>query len=88
MTFKNEMLLDSSFWKYDCDYVRNTLVMTVQVGFSHTENDEDETEFDVYAWDTQDLWDLFCDFCKENGFEDVAVRYVIVVKMGTSFDEL
>lgn len=45
-----------------------------QIGFSHSENPEDEVEFDTS--DEKEAKELFKDFCKENGFKNVEIVYV------------
>lgn len=61
--------------------------MTVDIGFSHTENDNDETEFDIppYGWD--ELADLFRDFIVENHYEHVEVTYIRVVDLWTEGED-
>lgn len=45
-----------------------------QIGFSHDENPEDETEFDTS--DEEEAKELFKDFIKENGYKNVKIIYI------------
>lgn len=55
-------------WGVYCDIPDEHSAMTVQVGFSHRD-EADETEFCINSWDSQELNELFDDFCRENSFE-------------------
>lgn len=61
---------------------------TVNVAFSHEENECDETEFDIYAYNVTELDSLFRDFVKENDFKDVDILAVVVVKCAPTHDGL
>lgn len=75
-------------WQMECDASVPYRAMTVQVGFSHAENEMDETEFCINAYDAKELTELFEGFCKENGFEDVSVESISVVRVAATLDEL
>ena len=75
-------------WQMECDASVPYRAMTVQVGFSHAENEMDETEFCVNAYDAKELTELFEGFCKENGFKDVSVESISVVRVAATLDEL
>ena len=75
-------------WGIYCDIQENHSVMTVQIGFSHSESASDETEFCINAWDKQELSELFSSFCSENGFDCVSVQYVSIVRSASTLDEL
>lgn len=62
--------------------------MNVDVSFINSEGREDETQFSIKAYDTQDLSDLFNDFCKENNFKRDTVFAITVVEMADTMDEL
>ena len=53
---------------------------TVNVGFSHNDNDEDETQFDISYPNIGELNTLFNNFVAENNFENVKILYVNVIK--------
>ena len=50
---------------------------TVNVGFSHNDNDEDETQFDISYPNIGELNTLFNNFVN---FENVKILYVNVIK--------
>lgn len=75
-------------WQMECDASVPYRAMTVQVGFSHAENEMDETEFCINAYDAKELTELFEEFCKENGFEDVSIESISVVRVAATLDEL
>lgn len=74
-------------WEIECNPQR-CRVMSVDIGFINDEKREDETEFDIMAYDEGELSDLFKDFCRENGFPQNTVTYVCVVQMADSMEEL
>lgn len=75
-------------WNAECDMSVPYRAMTVQIGFSHNENDCDEVEFCINAWDAEDLTELFEVFCKENKFSSVSVYSISIVRVASSLDEL
>lgn len=76
-------------WGFDCDVPLEHKAMTVQIGFSHSEQEGDETEFCVSTTDSEmELDALFNDFCKENDYTDIEVDYVTVVRSAINMDAL
>ena len=75
-------------WVLECDMTDPFRAMTVQIGFSHKENEMDETEFCIDTFNVQELAELFDVFCKENNFKDVKVNSVSIVRVAASMDEL
>lgn len=63
-------------------------VMTVDVGFINADGEDDETEFDVYSFNTQELSELFHVFCEENGCKENNVTSITVVRTAASMNEL
>lgn len=67
-------------FEYDhCDWKKSGM-WTVNVGFSHSENEEDETQFDIKANGIEELNELFNNFEKENNFKNIKIAYIVVVK--------
>ena len=58
--------IKSTPWVLECDMTDPFRAMTVQIGFSHKENEMDETEFCIDTFNVQELAELFDVFCKEN----------------------
>ncbi len=52
-------------------------MITVNVGFVNSDGQDDETQFDIV--NTEDLNDLFEEFCIENGMAMPAVEYIDTV---------
>lgn len=75
-------------WQAECDLSNPYRAMTVQIGFSHKENDLDEVEFCINAWDSNELAKLFELFCKENHFKDVSINSISIIRVAASLDEL
>lgn len=75
-------------WQMECDASVPYRAMTVQVGFSHAENEMDETEFCINAHDAKELTELFEGFCKENGFQDVSIESISIARVAATLDEL
>lgn len=63
-------------------------VQAVNVSFVNSDGRDDETQFDIRAYDVSELSALFKDFCKENGFKDDTVTRVSIVAMAESEEEL
>lgn len=61
---------------------------TVDVDFSHEENECDETQFDIRAYDVPELDELFNDFVKENDFKNINISSVTVIKCAPTHDGL
>ena len=62
--------------------------MTVRIQFINSDNREDETEFDIFAYDVDELISLFETFCKENNFTTDTVTDVYVVKSARTMEVL
>lgn len=62
--------------------------MSVNIGFINGDGEEDETQFDIKAYDTNELADLFKVFCKENKCSDRSVTYIEIAAMAATMDEL
>lgn len=75
-------------WQVECDTSKPYTVMSVQIGFSHKENDDDEVEFSINAWRSAELEELFQDFIDENHFEDITVTSISVVRVAKNMDKL
>lgn len=76
-------------WDFECEVPIEHKAMTVQIGFSHREQEGDETEFCVETHDSEtELDSLFETFCKENGYQDVRIEYVTVVRSAINMDAL
>ena len=74
-------------WQIECD-LKLCGAMTVDVAFIDKEGKEDETQFDIRAFDRQELSDLFADFCKENKLPRNTVINIIIVQMADTMEEL
>lgn len=75
-------------WQTECDMSIPYRAMTVQIGFSHKENNSDETEFCINAWDAKELDELFKIFCQENNFADVSINNLSIVRVAATLEEL
>lgn len=76
-------------WDFDCEVLDEHRAMTVQIGFSHSEFEGDETEFCVETQDFKAEFDtLFDEFCKENNLKNVRIEYVTVVRSAIDMDAL
>ena len=87
---KNPSVLPSDVeWGFECEVPIEHKAMTVQIGFSHREQEGDETEFCVETHDSEtELDNLFEAFCKENSYQDVRIDYVTVVRSAINMDVL
>lgn len=79
--------IQKTIWQMECEVVPYR-VMTVQIAFSHEENENDETEFCIEAWNSEELADLFETFCKENNFKKVTILSISVVRLASTMEEL
>lgn len=75
-------------WQMECPLIPMAGVMTVHVNFMNNENVEDETSFDVKAYDVNELAKLFMDFCHENGYQTNSVTGVSIVDLAKTMDEI
>ena len=85
MTIKK--YLSTHGWEAECDSVPCN-VMNVDVVFTNAEGHEDETEFSIAAYDSDELEQLYRDFCEENGFRQDTVLRVCIVQMADCMEEL
>ena len=74
-------------WQAECEVSGGIRAMSVDIGFFNGEFD-DETEFDISAYDEEELAALFRDFCKENQFPSNNVISIMIVKVAATMDEL
>ena len=70
--------LKGGTWNLYVDKVDSYAI--VNVGFSHNDNDEDETQFDISYPNICELNTLFNNFVAESKFKIVKILYVNVVK--------
>lgn len=64
-------------WQTECD-VAMARRMTVDINFENDGN-PDETEFDIAAYNVNELSNLFADFCRENKLKANTVTGVTIV---------
>lgn len=90
-----EYLMNGGTFVYECDNKTNESVAwcSVAIEFSHSENETDETEFDVRLIygrtpDYADLNRLFMDFVSENKFENIVITGLRVTNMASTIEEL
>lgn len=74
-------------WQIECDAFPCKW-MSVNVSFVNANGVDDETSFDIHAYDATELEELFRNFCKENGFPIDTVYNIVIVAMAESFQEL
>ena len=53
-------------WNIECDINTYYRVMTVHINFLTSTKKEDQTSFDINAYDKKELCTLYNEFCKEN----------------------
>lgn len=75
-------------WLTACNLLLPYSAMTVDVMFTHKQSDCDETEFCISAWDAKELSELFEEFCRENGYEEVCIESITIVRVAESVDAL
>lgn len=74
--------------QYDCEPGLHR-AMSVVIGFTNDDGDDDKTEFSVTINDTiNELDKLFSVFCKENGFSRNTVTHISVVRAAETMDKL
>lgn len=72
-------------WQSECD-THKAKKMSVDVDFLNPNKEEDETQFDIAAFDVKELATLFADFCKENKFALNTVTNVVIVAVDDKMD--
>ena len=74
-------------WIDECQTRRSDKYMTVQIAFDNQGRD-DEVEFDIKAYDTNELAKLFEDFCEEEKCEKNSVTGIYIVKTADNMSDL
>ena len=74
-------------WQAECK-ITLCRAMIVHIGFETVNNPADETSFDIRPYDTNELSDLFKQFCKENGYPTNTVTSITIVAVASTMDEL
>ena len=93
MTIKQFFKNDGD-WNVECNLISPYRVMTVDIDFEYPDEKGeivlDETQFDINAYDENELNELFKEFLKENNIKikDLVIRSVTVVQVAKSIDEL
>ena len=75
-------------WDIQCSTGIPYRAMSVNVGFLNDRNEEDEVQFDIHAYDVNELCQLFNDFCRENNFPANTVMYIAVVETAETMKAL
>lgn len=90
-----EYLMNGGTFAYECskNLGEHVAWCSVAIEFSHSENETDETEFDVRLMyggtpDYADLNRLFMDFVNENKFENIIITGLRVTNMSKTIEEL
>ncbi len=83
-----EYFMKGGNWAFNHGNVTLSNYVTVNVGFSHDGNANDETQFDIERYNVGELNKLFNDFVQENTFRNVEVTYVDIVKTASTIEEL
>lgn len=74
-------------WQRECDS-KVCRAMSVDIGFLNDKRQHDETQFDIRAYDVDELSQLFSEFCNENGFRKNTVTNITIVKMADKMEKL
>jgi len=75
-------------WNIECNVSSCFRYMIVHVGFINEDGNEDETSFDIKAYDVEELNQLYADFCKENKQKRNTVTSINVVAVAETMEEL
>ena len=86
MTIKQTIL--KSGWNIECNVSSCFRYMIVHVGFINRDGNEDETSFDIKAYDVEELNQLYTDFCEENAQKKNTVTSINVVAVAETLEEL
>lgn len=87
MTIK-QYFANGGKWNIQCNTNVPYKVMSVNIGFLNDKKMEDETQFDIRAYDINELDALFQDFCNDNHFPSDTVLYVNVVQVAETQEDL
>ena len=79
-TFTVKQFIQKKGWIFECDTSVPYRSMDVIISFIHQDGTEDETEFTIDCFKTDELSLLFKDFCAENGFKYNSISNICVVK--------
>lgn len=74
-------------WNIECE-TKPCRWMSVDVSFVNSEGIEDETNFDIKAYKTNELEELFKNFAKENNYPVNTVYGVTITAMAETYEEL
>lgn len=85
MTIKES--IKKNGWNIECNVLSCFRYMIVHVGFANADGD-DETSFDIKAYDVEELNQLYADFCKENKQKRNTVTSINVVAVAETMEEL
>ena len=83
MTFRE--FIKKNGWQAECD-TSKAKRMSIDIDFLNPNKEEDETQFDIAAFDVKELATLFADFCKENKFALNTVTNVVIVAVDDEMD--
>lgn len=84
----NEYFTSGGIWDIQCSTGIPYRAMSVNVGFLNDRNEEDEVQFDIHAYDVNELCQLFNVFCMENNFPANTVMYIAVVETAETMKAL
>lgn len=80
--------IEEKGWNIECNEMSCYRAMIVHVGFIDANGNDDETSFDIAAYDVKELDTLYSDFCKENGLKRNTVTSISVVAVAESMEKL
>lgn len=87
MTVKN-YFKNGGKWDIQCDTSVPYRAMTVNIGFLNNNKIDDEVQFDIQAYNVDELNELFHDFCKENDFHSPIITYISIIKTAETMEIL
>lgn len=74
-------------WQIECE-PNACRAMSVDIGFMDPDGRDDETQFDIAAYDERELSGLFDGFCKENHFRRNTVIGITIVQTADTMEDL
>lgn len=76
-------------WIVECS-VAGCRAMTVDIAFSSPESNDDEVEFCIGAYNTEELNELFSIFCQENSWreKEITIQEICIVRAAETMDAL